>query len=341
MSEIMAEYIDRLITVEMRNSGMPNGMIAPLYEAARAENGGSPLTWKAALGLREHVHRGDTVIIVTGAGAPPLLPQGEDDGPVGAATLGHAIRWGLGATPVYVCEQHHVDPVIASSNAIGVNIRSYSEAKRYGIGGAIEAAPTDEEAIASWSVELLDKLQPSAIISIERLGPNVHGIIHGATGIAGFHPQVDLSPLLNAAAQRHIFSIGIGDAGNELGFGRIIDDVKRIQPFGRKCQCPCEGGMATVTATDVLVVAAVSNWGAYGIEAALSLALGRADLPHSPEVERRVILSCLQAGGLEAMFGSTRFFVDGIAGESSVSMVQMLGEMVRIGLEVPDAGPVH
>ncbi len=341
MHETTAEYIDRLITVEMRNRGMPHGKIAPLYEAARAEGGGRSLTLRAAEGLREHVHRGDTVIIVTGAGTPPLLPKGEDDGPVGAAVLAHAVRYGLGATPVYVCEHHHADPVIASSDAIGVPIREYSTAVRYGVGGAIKIAPTDNTAIPRWSNELLEELRPSAIISIERLGPNVKGIIHGATGLAGFDPQVDIAPLFDEAARRNIFSIGIGDAGNEIGYGRIVNAVREIQPYGKKCQCSCEGGMATVISTDVLVVAAVSNWGAYGIEAALSLVLGRVDLPHTPEVERRVVLRCLEAGGLEAMYGSARFYVDGIAGESSVSLVQLLGEMVRIGLEEPDTGPVH
>jgi D-glutamate cyclase len=341
MPESMTEYIDRLVTVEMRNPGMPHGKIHLLYEAARAEGGGRPLTLRAAEGLREYVHRDDTVIIVTGAGTAPLLPKGENDGPVGAAVLARAVYWGLGATPVYVCEQHHVDPVIASSEAAGVTVRDYDLAKEKHLGGAIMAAPTTDDAIPGWADVLLDRLRPSAIISIERLGPNVEGIIHGATGLAGWSPQVDLAPLFKAAADRNIFSIGIGDAGNEIGFGRIADAVREIQPYGRRCQCPCEQGMATVVPADVLVVAAVSNWGAYGIEAALSLLLGRVDLPHTPEVARHMIMRCLEAGGLEAMHCTQRFFVDGIAGESSVSLVQLLAEMVRIGLENPDTGPAH
>src|SRR2546429_9415942 len=81
----MAEYIDRLVTVEMRNRGMPAGKIIPLYEAARAEAGGEPLTYKAASGLLASTRRHDSVIIVTGAGSGPLIPKGENDGPVGAA----------------------------------------------------------------------------------------------------------------------------------------------------------------------------------------------------------------------------------------------------------------
>ena len=70
----MADYIDRLITVEMRNRAMPNGTIAPLYEAARAEGGGEPLTYRAAAGLIKHVRQRDNVFIVTGAGSGALIP---------------------------------------------------------------------------------------------------------------------------------------------------------------------------------------------------------------------------------------------------------------------------
>src|SRR5258707_12392998 len=96
----MADYIDRLITVEMRNRAMPHGTITPLYEAARAEGGGQPLTLRAAAGLVENVEPGDNVFIVTGAGSGALIPQGENDGPVGAAVLARAVLLGLGATPI-------------------------------------------------------------------------------------------------------------------------------------------------------------------------------------------------------------------------------------------------
>jgi D-glutamate cyclase len=96
--------------------------------------------------------------------------------------------------------------------------------------------------------------------------------------------------------QRGVFSVGIGDAGNEIGFGRITDAVRQIQPYGARCQCECGDGMATVTPTDVLVVAAVSNWGAYGVEASLAILLERQDLLHTTTDARRVIERCLEAG---------------------------------------------
>lgn len=337
----MAEYIDRLITVEMRNRAMPHGTIIPLYDAARKEGGGQPLTLRAAAGLVEHVHPGDNVFIVTGAGSGELIPQGENDGPVGAAVLARAVLLGLGATPIFVCESHHVDPIVVASEAAGVPIRSLEVRKKSRAGGAVAVAPTVEADVAKWAKDLFAQLKPAALISIERLGPNRKGVIHGATGIAGWSPQVDLTPIFTTAAATGVFSIGIGDVGNEIGFGRIQEVVRDVQPYGKKCQCPCEDGMATVVATDVLVVAAVSNWGGYGIEAALSLLLNRPDLPHSPAMAERILTRCTEAGGIEAIHCTQTFSCDGIAGEGHVSMVTILGEMVRIDLQTPTTGALH
>jgi D-glutamate cyclase len=337
----MADYVDRLVTVEMRNRGMPGGKIAPLYEAARSESGGEPLAFRAAAGLLARTRRHDNVLIVTGAGSGPLIPNGENDGPVGAAVLASALHRGAGCTPILVCEQHHAAPIVAACEAIGVGMRSVEQATGARVGGALVTSPTRQDEVVDWSRDLLDRLQPSAIVAIERLGPNSKGIVHGATGLSGWDPLVDLAPLFAAAAERGIFSVGIGDAGNEIGFGRIASDVRRIQPHGAACQCECGAGMATVVPTDVLVVAAVSNWGAYAIEACIAMLLERTDLQHTPQEAERVILRCLEAGGLEAMFCTQRFFVDGIAGEVSVSIVQLLREMVRIHLEVPDTGVIH
>jgi len=301
------EYIDRLITVEMRNPGLPHGMIAPLYEAARSEGGGEPLTYRAAQGLLDNVHAGDFVLINTGAGTGELIPNGENDGPVGAAVLARAIEKGLHATPIFVCEAHHAGPIAASSEAAGVGVRELDVAMRNHVGAAVVTTPMDDGAVGEWSETLLDKVNTKAIVAIERLGPNAKGVIHGSTGMAP-KPITDSSPLFEAAAKRGIFSIGIGDAGNEIGFGRIYDEVRTIQvPWGRKCQCPCQDGMATVVPADVLIVAAVSNWGAYGIEAAMSVLLNRSDLVHSPEQEERIMLRCLEAGGIEAVFCTQNF----------------------------------
>lgn len=347
------QYLDRLMSIEVRDPGWA-GKTAELYEAARTEAGGEPLAFRAAVGLRNAVHKNDNVLIITGAGTGTYMPWGENDGPIGAAVLARVIKLGLEATPILVCEDHHKGPIIAACEAAGVELRTVGEATRARTGGALVCAPTEQKDIDGWAASLLDETSPTAIISIERLGPNAAGLVHGATGfVIGADPDpnvtgnpfaglaVDIAPLFIEAASRAVFSIGIGDAGNEIGFGRIVDAVRQVMPYGAKCQCSCHGGMATVVPTDTLIAAGTSNWGGYALEAALCILLRRPDLPHTPDEERRIILRCTDAGGFEGQSCSRRFAVDGISGESNIALVQIFGEMVRRAIAQFDSGPVH
>ena len=115
MPEILGQYVDRLVTIEMRNRAMPIGITVPLYEAALAEAGGRPLTLQAAEGLVANVHKGDNVFIITGAGTPPTLVNGESDGPPGAAALARSTLLRYWRYPIFIAEEHHVGPIIASS----------------------------------------------------------------------------------------------------------------------------------------------------------------------------------------------------------------------------------
>jgi hypothetical protein len=339
--EIAAEYVDRLITVEIRNRGMPRGITRPLYDAARLEGGGRPLTLRAAEALCAHVHRDDNVFIVTGAGRPPMMPKGENDGPVGAAVLARALLRGIGATPMYLLEPHHVEPVVAASEVAGVMAVDHATAKARRHGGVVLTAPTDGTEVARWAAAVFDTYRPTAVVCTERLGPNAKGITHNATGQRTGAPFVDFSPVVDEATRRGVLTVGVGDHGNELGFGRIADAVREIHPYGGRCQCPCGAGMASAVKTDVLVVATMSNWGMYGIEAMLAILLGQPHLPHPRAMTRRIIHACLDAGGLEAMWGTKLYLVDGAEGESSEAVVQMLGDLVRNALADPTTGPVH
>ena len=166
------------------------------------------------------------------------MPKGESDGPPGAAGLARALYWGLGAVPVYVCEQRHVDPIVASSEAAHLMVKDFADAKEKRLGAVVAAAPNDPAAVDGWVKDLFDRIQPKALVAIERLGPNDHGVIYNATGqIKG--PQtgiLDLASVVHEAARRGVFTVGIGDHGNEIGFGRIEPHLKKVMPYGAKSQ---------------------------------------------------------------------------------------------------------
>src|SRR5207253_2078424 len=61
MPDLVGEAVDRLVTIEAKNRGMPHGVLQPMYEAARKAAGGRPLTMLAAEGLKRTLGRGDVV----------------------------------------------------------------------------------------------------------------------------------------------------------------------------------------------------------------------------------------------------------------------------------------
>ncbi|WP_299617108.1 glutamate cyclase domain-containing protein [Pelagibius sp.] len=340
MPEIIGEFADRLVTTELRNRAMNHNIIPQIYDRARAALGGRPLSTLAAEGLHQRVQPGDVVFIVTGAGYPPEMPHGESDGPPGAAVLARALYWGMKAVPVFLTEALHAPPVVASSEAAGVTVRDFDLAKERGLGAALVCPPPDPADYHRWIGETFERYQPKAIVSTERLGPNEKGITHYSTGVT--HKDiVNFGPIFDEARRRGVFSIGIGDNGNEIGFGLIHDFMRDFHPYGRDCPCGCGGGVPTVVATDVLFPVSISNWGCYAVAATLAFLLRDIDVFHTPELERRIVMSCLEAGGYEARYCTKRFIVDGAEGETSMAVVQILRDMVRLNLAPPDRGPAH
>ncbi|MBU8544544.1 MULTISPECIES: glutamate cyclase domain-containing protein [Roseomonadaceae] len=339
MPDIMGEYVDRLVTVEMRNRGMNHGIVRQIYDEARQEGGGRPITARAAEALFEKVGPGDVVFFVTGAGYAPFAPNGESDGPPGCAALARALYWGLKAVPVYITEECHAPPMVASSKGACIMIRDFELAQGRRMGASHLIAPTDKHQTQSWAQQIVAQYRPKAVISIERLGPNEDGIVHGSTGVP--KDGVDLAHVVLEATRQGVLTIGVGDNGNEIGFGRIFDFMKDFHPYGRETQYPGGKGVITTVKTDVFLPASISNWGAYGIAAMLAFLCKQLDVFHTSEMERDILKNCLDAGGWEMRYCSNRFIVDGAAGEASMAVVQLLREMLKLNIAAPDRGLSH
>jgi hypothetical protein len=176
---------------------------------------------------------------------------------------------------------------------------------------------------------ILDEVNPIAVISIETLSPNEKGVIHSATGYERESEHVAHAfHLVEEARKRGIFTLGIGDFGNEVGCGLIASEVKAINPFGTKCMCPCGSGVVSRVATDVLVIGNISNWAAYGVSACLAYLCKDPDLLQSVDTERRMGIDCVYAGA-EGGGGMKQPWVDHTSGETQQAMVAMLHMLVR------------
>ena len=134
--------------------------------------------------------------------------------------------------------------------------------------------------------------------------------------------------------EREILTIGIGDVGNELGMGNIQETVLKHVPYAKKCLCPCGGGTACTVPSDVPVVAAVSNWGGYGISAILAVMKERFEVLHSGILERRAIRECVDAGAIDGETGRCEPAVDGSRDELHVAVVELLSKVVKSGVSL-------
>jgi D-glutamate cyclase len=335
--EHIAEALDQLATLEIR-SRREQGVIRKLHEAARVKLG-KPLALGAAELLFDSVSEGDNVILATGAGHRQFLPQGETDGPPGTVAIASVLAEGMKATPILVTELELVDNLAATAAAAaGLRVGDNNSAQTSQITCTVIAFPADDSAGAV-SAELLDTFQPAALVSTEKIGPNDVGVSHYASGIETTSERARVECLFDLAAVRGVPTIGIGDNGNEIGFGLIADAVRRHKKWGDVCQCPCGAGLATRVATDALVVGSTSNWGAYAVAACLAAMLERPDLIRDPASEHHILEQCVAAGAFDGSNGLAVPSVDGTPPEVSASVQQLMKSVVEICSSEPYERP--
>jgi D-glutamate cyclase len=323
------EALDRLITIEFRSAELNPGTLAVLYDAAREKLGG-PVLQVASTRLDQVLRPGAPVVLTTGAGGPPWLFQGETDGPLGLAGLARALSLGYGAWPLVVTEARSVGPVTATLVAGGVSVLDEALARVRPTTASLLPFTTDPAIAQRDAQVLLDRWAPVAVIAIEKTSPNRAGVIHSVSGKA-WTPAVEFArveALIAEARRRGMLTIGVGDMGNEMGFGLIEDTVRKTVARADVCQCPCGQGMASAVTTDVLVPASVSNWGAYGIEAGLAILRGRPDVFHDAATERAMLYACAAAGAVDGLTSRQILAVDGTSGETQVAVITMLAELI-------------
>lgn len=170
----------------------------------------------------------------------PVVDTFETDGPVGTIALYDALE-SLGASPVIVCGRP-ISELLASKYRIH-EIRVGDHDQR------------EHEALMA-----LYKYLPEAIVSIERPGQAADGGYYNMRGESISDRTACFDSFMNMA---RCPTIAVGDGGNEIGMGKVSDALKSLNI------------VPAVTSCDELIVADVSNWGAYGIISFLSVWNGR------------------------------------------------------------------
>lgn len=120
-------------------------------------------------------------------------------------------------------------------------------------------------------------------------------------------------------------TIGIGDGGNEIGMGKIAHEtiVKNI-PNGDLIHCRVP--------TDHLIVAGVSNWGAYALAAGVYVLRGilpQHDL-FDPDRERAILEAMVRDGPLvDGVTGKQTATVDGLTWEEYILPFNRIREILE------------
>lgn len=333
----ICETIDRLISTQIEaRPEEPPGTILKLYEAARDQSG-KPLVQAAAEGLLEATAGGRPVVVSTGWVIDLWYPRGELCGMVGAVALCRALSQGMGLPVCFVGEEAVLPVFEAAARAVGMRLYPYD--KMADIPQAIVARgfPVESAQAQAEAVRVLEEVRPRAIVTIEKCAPNTKGIYHTGRGsdMSASTAKVDL--LVREARSRGVLTIGIGDLGNEIGFGKIRSAVEQYLPRGRQCGCPCGGGIASDVETDRLIVASSSNRGAYGLVAALGTLLRNASLVPTGAEDTRMIQAAAYAGACDS-FTAQPTLTDGhgVPAEYHACFVELLRYQVqRQGITYP------
>ena len=264
------ESLDRVAIVEMRPPTSPSGILEPFYRLARA-GAAEPLTYQIAAAVLSR--EPGEVLIVTGLVDSVRFPCGEIDGPIGSLALARALTM-LGHRVTIVVDEEAIAPIRAVADVAGIDI----DLRTGGFGDASAARDFG----SGFGI----------VFAVEKLGRNSIGGRHlvWGTPVTVGDPFADDYVLGAAAADA--LTVGVGDNGNEIGFGNIRTEAESLTPAG----VHVDGGFFAATTVDYLLPASVSNFGCYAIAAALAVAGRRPELALDGATVRQWTETGLDAG---------------------------------------------
>ena len=219
----------------------------------------------------------------------------ETDGPLGTMTLGKALAK-LGYHPIIVTDKY----------CKGFFEVEGLEVKYVHLGDGKEEYE-----------KLLEECQPVALISIERCGRNVQNDYANMRGISIKDKTARTDILFEMARQEGIPTFGVGDGGNEIGMGNLKEVI-----MSKLALTPCD------IEVDALIIATVSNWGAYALAAYMQKIKKIKVLPTYKEIEN-YLKTIVRMGSVDGVTKEQAMSVDGFSLEVEREILEELHRAVR------------
>jgi hypothetical protein len=223
----------------------------------------------------------------------------ETDGPVGTALLTAALS-ACGLTLRIAVDEPCAAAVVAAVAAAGGDVK-------------VDVVADVAETTAKWREVDVDH-----VIAIERCGRSADG---KPRNMRGFDVSPWTLPLDDLFLGGRWKKLAVGDGGNEVGMGKLPGAmIARTVPNGEQIAC--------TTPCDHLIVAGVSNWGAYGLMAALAVVRpewrDKIAAFLTAERDRAVTLAVVAAGGVDGVTGQRRPTVDGLDADVHGALIEEL-----------------
>jgi len=286
--------------------------------------------------------------IVTGFSIPAAIPPAaESDGPLGALALARALE--ARGRYVHWITDPLAAPLLEAGRAVGP-----LHAAMHVVPWSLEEEDADVAGARRWMDEYLRHAGATldALVAIERVGPSHdgasvrrgdddprqaallfrevsaehHGRRHNMRGelIDRFTPPLDQLFDRVKALRPACFTLGIGDGGNEIGMGcfpwRQLQGAIQRSPGGQ---------IACRVATDEVITAGISNWGAYALVVAMAVVDPTVNAAETLSVagERELLEKLVRdAGAVDGVTLERTLSVDGVGmGRYLTPLTEMLG----------------
>lgn len=244
----------------------------------------------------------EQVVIVTGFYIEKMN-TGETDGPLGAVFLAQSLEK-LGTKVTLMTSPFNQNILQRAIDALQLDTHLII---------------VDEGEEAEIFPKILAYPSLTHLIAIEQMGTAIDGHYYNMAGIPIKHPMARFDSLFVLAREKGITTIGIGDGGNEIGMGNLFPYI-----FANNDKY----WITNITRVDFLITAGVSNWGAYGLVAALSALFGQA-LLHDPVEEKRLLNVIIEAGAVDGKTHKYEMSVDGLPLIKHMDIIEKLHKVLK------------